>query len=398
MGVDGNLNFMTARPDQMPLRLPLPSELTARPNLTELQRNEIRRMPVPSISLDLSSAGIGFDFAAQAMLDVHATYVGRYIDQYVFGFHHLHALVGLDGEFNCQEIANYEGRLQNFLSNPPPSNYVIPDISRAAGGYKVDFSRLTDDTVTTLDGPVFLGSPIEPANWGMWVLNGLLSAWAFVASGQQGRFLCYAPSEWQRKLLSFMGVSQDRLINQLPWHSYFCPEIALHQYSMIDLVADEASKAIFRTIVGRCVNRQRPSPPSRIFISRRTITKKTGGSYRALQNEDQLITALEVHGFVVVEPELLPFEEQVRIFSNAKFIVGLGGAAMFNAVFAAPGTKVISIESTSVFALNHGRLFGSLGLHYGFIFGEQDASFGHFPHNPWSIDVQRAVHAIASFN
>ncbi|MCQ8279307.1 glycosyltransferase family 61 protein [Acetobacteraceae bacterium KSS8] len=379
----------------IPLNLPDPAELVARPTVTELQRNQLRHFRNPSLNLDLSTQGVRFDF--QSALDVHATYVGRYTDQYVFGFHHLHALISRDGEFNCQEILNYRGRLENYLGHPPDERFVVPDIGRVGDGYNVSFERLTDDAVIPLDGPVFLGSPIEPANWGMWLLNGLANAKSFVSAGQPGRFLCYAPSSWQQNLLRFMGVDADRLIDQKPWQTYFCREIALHQYSMVDLVPDESAMAMFRNIVGRCVDKSRPNTPSRIFISRRSVTAQSGGSYRALQNEDALIEALSRYGFVVVEPELLSFEEQVRVFSNARFIVGLGGAAMFNAVFANPGTNLISIESTSVFALNHARLFASLKLNYGFIFGEQDASAGNYPHNPWTVDVQRAIQAIASF-
>ena len=377
------------------LKLPAPSELVSRPNLSEIQRKIIRRLRLPVLTLDLSTQGVRFDFASDAVLEVHSTHVGRYQNQYLFGFHHLHALVGRDGEFNCQEIDNYPGRLGHYLGHLPPADHVVPDITRDGPGFRVSFDRLVEGAFTRLDGPTFFGSPIEPANWGMWILNGLANAAAFVAAGQVGHFLCYAPSAWQKKLLAFMGVSPDKLIEQAPWRTYFCPEIALHQYSMIDLVPDETSRAIFRNIVGRCNGKGQTSTPAKIFVSRRTITQNSGGNYRALQNEEHLIETLARLGFVVVEPELLPFEEQVRIFSNARFIVGLGGAAMFNAVFAAPGTNIISIESTSVFARNHARLFASLDLNYGFIFGEQNQAGGNYPHNPWTVNVPGVVQAIS---
>lgn len=377
------------------LKLPAPAELVRRPGLSELQRKALRKLRPPFISLDLSTQGVRFDFASQSMLEVHSTHAGRYREQFLFGFHHLHALVGRDGEFNCQEIDNYFGRLLHHVNNLPPASYVIPDIRRDGAGFRVDFGRLTDEAVTALDGPVFFGSPIEPANWGMWLLNGLPNAHAFVASGQAGRFLCYAPSDWQKKLLRFMGVDDAKLVNQLPWRTYHCSEIALHQYSMVDLVPDETARAVFRTIAGRCNAGTQAPTPARIFISRRAVTQVSGGGYRALQNEDQLADALSRLGFVVVEPELLSFEEQVRIFSNARFIIGLGGAAMFSAVFAQPGTSLVSIESTSAFALNHARLFASLDLNYGFIFGEQNQAAGNYPHNPWTIDVPGVVQAIS---
>ena len=376
------------------LKLPAPSELVSRPNLSEIQRKVTRRLRLPALTVDLSAQGVRFDFASDPVLEIHSTHVGRYRDQHLFGFHHLHALIGRDGEFNCQEIDNYPGRLAHHVSHLPPAECIIPDIRWDGQGYRVSLDRLVEGAVTRLDGPVFFGSPIEPANWGMWLLNGLANAAAFVAAGQVGHFLCYAPLDWQKRLLWFMGMNPDRLVEQAPWRTYRCAEVALHQYSMIDLVPDEAARAIFRNIVGRCGRGQAPTP-ARIFVSRRTITRQSGGQYRALRNEDQLIETLERVGFTVIEPELLPFEEQVRIFSNARFIVGLGGAAMFNAVFAAPETTVVSIESTAAFARNHARLFASLDLNYGFIFGEQDRSGGNYPHNPWTVDVPGVAQAIS---
>ncbi|MGI4746860.1 MAG: glycosyltransferase family 61 protein [Janthinobacterium lividum] len=347
---------------------------------------------------DLSSDGVNFGFKEETNFRVHSTHVGRYQNQFVFGFHHLHALVSRDGVFNCQEIDNYGGRLAHYLAHTPSENYIVPDIKIDGSTTKVSFRRLTDANVIELDGPIFFGSPIEPANWGMWLLNALPSAYAFVASGQVGRFLCYAPAEWQKKLLFFMGVNPEKLIDQAPWKTYFCSDIALHQYSMIDLVPDEVARGIYQNIISRSAQLDQASYPEKIFVSRRTITRKLGGKYRSLVNEDQLLDALVRDGYTVVEPELLPFDEQVRIFSNARTIIGLGGAAMFNAVFAAPRTKLISIESTSGFALNHARLFSSLDLDYGFIFGQPDLSVGMQPHNPWSLKVPEAMQAIRRFS
>jgi hypothetical protein len=365
--------------------------------LTLLQPEKPWKRHAPALVANLSGAEIKSGLSTDLKHRVHATYVGRYADQYLFGFHHLHALIGQDGEFNCQELDHYVGRLQRHLANLPPPRYAIPTIGLVDGHFAADFDRLTETPIDCISEPVFFGSPIEPANWGMWLLQGLPSAFAFVAAGQAGRFLCYAPEPWQRNLLAYVGVRPERLIPQEPWVTYRCREIALHQYSTVDLVVDDLTRALLDAIGTQCRTAATPPPASKLYVSRRSITKKLGGSYRALKNEDQLIAALESRGYLVVEPETLTFAEQVIRFSQATAVVGLGGAGMFNTAFCAPRTKVVSIEGTDTFTVNHARFFSSLNLEYGFIIGEEDSAAGNRPHNPWTVDLERALKAIDSF-
>jgi capsular polysaccharide biosynthesis protein len=231
----------------------------------------------------------------------------------------------------------------------------------------------------------------------MWLLNGIESAYSFVAAGQPGRYLCYAPEPWQKGLLKFVGVRDEKINQQLPWQTYLCEELAVHQYTHIDLIPNDMSKAVFGNIVSRCVKSPETPEFEKIFISRLSFTKKLGGNYRALLNEQELIAALQGRGYQIVEPQNLPFEDQVRIFNRAKIVVGLGGAGMFNAVFCKPKTKIVSIESTGTFALNHARLFWGLELQYGFIFGRDNREENRFPHNSWSIDVNKTINALVSF-
>jgi Glycosyltransferase 61 len=382
---------------ELPLRLSSPREVVSRPSIAVLQEKATRPWQPPAMVVDLSRDRIHHSLFEQSVLPVHSTYVGRYYDQYVFGFHHLHAFLSQDGEFNCQEIENYTGRLDYHIAHLPPPHYAIPEFRKGLTGYTVSFSRLPADKIIHIDEPVFFGSPIEPANWGMWLLNGLLSAFSFVSGGHPGKYLCYAPERWQQGLLALAGIDLERVVQQAPWTTYHCREVAVHQYSHVDLVPDEMARSLFRNIVVRCCAGKTASTPERLFVSRRSITKKLGGKYRALLNEDELVAAFEAKGYSIVEPELLPFEEQVRLFANAKVVVGLGGAAMFNAVFCRPGTKIVSIESTNVFLLNHARLFAALDLNYGFILGQQDSSGEQYPHNPWTIDVAGALQAVLAF-
>lgn len=74
-----------------------------------------------------------------------------------------------------------------------------------------------------------------------------------------------------------------------------------------------------------------------IFISRRNSKNKR------IQNEEELIAISKQHGFSVVYPEEMSLMEQVRLFVNAKTIIGATGAALTNLIYCSEGTRVVCI-------------------------------------------------------
>jgi capsular polysaccharide biosynthesis protein len=175
----------------------------------------------------------------------------------------------------------------------------------------------------------------------------------------------------------------DRVVAQDAWKSYRCEELTLLQYSTNDsLFVNDFQKENLIEIAETCSNTDCPTA-DKIFVSRRSVHE----TYRALLNEDELCQALIDIGFVVVEPQHLTFQEQIRLFNNAKLVVGLGGAGMFNVAFCQPGTPVVSIESSAAFVSHHADLFSSLGHPYGVILGAKDLTDPTPIHYRWTVDV-----------
>jgi capsular polysaccharide biosynthesis protein len=77
--------------------------------------------------------------------------------------------------------------------------------------------------------------------------------------------------------------------------------------------------------------------PQLIYISRSSYPS------RRMANEAELVTALTELGFSVVRPEELTVERQIRLFSNARLVIGEVGAALANLLFAPAACKVIEI-------------------------------------------------------
>ena len=79
------------------------------------------------------------------------------------------------------------------------------------------------------------------------------------------------------------------------------------------------------------------SPKDKIYLTRQNA------SYRNLINEADLVKDLIPLGFKVIDLNYHDIFEQIKIFSNAKVIVGPTGSAFANIVFCNPETKIIEI-------------------------------------------------------
>ena len=80
----------------------------------------------------------------------------------------------------------------------------------------------------------------------------------------------------------------------------------------------------------------------KIFIDRIDATDHKS---RHIINDDEVKTSLKKLGFKILVLSKVTFEEQVKIFQEAKIIVGLHGAGFGNIIFSKKGTKVIELKS-----------------------------------------------------
>lgn len=99
----------------------------------------------------------------------------------------------------------------------------------------------------------------------------------------------------------------------------------------INALSDSAYVAVRRN------SRNAQSFPKRVFLSRENT------SHRRLLNEEELSTIFGPLGFVKLNPESIPFEDQVCLFRGAEAIIGAKGAALSNIIFSEPDTIVLSL-------------------------------------------------------
>jgi hypothetical protein len=139
-------------------------------------------------------------------------------------------------------------------------------------------------------------------------------------------------------------------------------------------------------------------PPSgkKVYVSRYSLNK-AGWSTRIMTNESELIAKLESMGFEIIEPELIPVQDQIKAFSSASIIVGPSGSGLFNTMFCHPGTKVIDIQSEPQWIYSYTGMYSSLQLNYGIVVGKADPLDTKSVHRRWTVNIDALLARIKSF-
>jgi Glycosyltransferase 61 len=128
---------------------------------------------------------------------------------------------------------------------------------------------------------------------------------------------------------------------------------------------------------------------ARIYVRRNS-------GLRNLVNSSQIEDLLVQHGFVIIEPERMSFDEQVMAFSGADVVFGATGAAMANILFCRPEAEVC------IFISKHPetpyyywqQLARSVSLRIKYLLGDMVASGRHGVHSDFWVPLQDVLAAL----
>lgn len=107
---------------------------------------------------------------------------------------------------------------------------------------------------------------------------------------------------------------------------------------------DEVIQGVRRTLLASLAGSD--DGGERIYISRCVAGR------RRIVNEDELIPVLKKLGFEIVRAEELSFEEQVKVFSRARFLVSNHGAGLTNMLFMREGGSVLELRHLTDYVNN----------------------------------------------
>lgn len=132
--------------------------------------------------------------------------------------------------------------------------------------------------------------------------------------------------------------------------------------------------------------------PKRLYLRR---TAKS----RPMKNASEVEAMVRKFGFHIVEPEKLNFIEQVKLFSEAELILGQGGAAFGNIIFAPKGCHVVILTTWSPFTIFYyfSNLASVLGQRCSFVMCDpvEEADGFHPAHKGLNVNIPFLKKALA---
>ncbi len=114
-----------------------------------------------------------------------------------------------------------------------------------------------------------------------------------------------------------------------------------------------------------------------------------------------MIEALKPLGFVAIQPDKLTFDEQALLYAQAEIIVCEFGAALTNAYFCPPRTKIVEIIAEGQHDPWSSHFCAMLGLEHVVMFQRQsDEALASMPRHmkdspfSYAVDVPKLVETV----
>ena len=202
---------------------------------------------------------------------------------------------------------------------------------------------------------------------------------------------------WQRALIARLEVP-DGLIREVRPRPVFL-EQAITSNRFTGLGSQNAHpqnrEAFARILANVRKHGVATSTPPRVLICR------SPSNSRNVTNRAAMIEALKGLDFVAVQPDKLRFDEQALLFAQAKIIVCEFGAALSNAYFCPPETKIVEIIAEGQHDPWSSHFCAMLGLEHVVLFQRQsDAVLAGMPRHvkdssfSYAVDIPNLVETV----
>jgi capsular polysaccharide biosynthesis protein len=176
------------------------------------------------------------------------------------------------------------------------------------------------------------------------------------------RFVVNRTMPFQSEMLNVLGIGEDRCIQSADHPHVQADELVVS--SLPD--AQLCNPAWVAPWLREKFRQAEVQPPHRRLYLSRGTKKHT----RRVENEAELLAALEPYGFVSIDPGALPVAEQIKVFSESEIVIGAHGAALTNIVFCPAGASVIELFSPDYVNVCFWTLACTLpGLRYRYVVG-----------------------------
>jgi capsular polysaccharide biosynthesis protein len=202
---------------------------------------------------------------------------------------------------------------------------------------------------------------------------------------------------WQRALIARMEPPEGLIREIAPRPVFLKHPITSNRFNGLSSQnAHPQSREAFGRILSN-VRKQAPamSTPARVLICR------SPSNSRNLTNRAAMIEALKPLGFVAIQPDKLKFDEQALLFAQAEVIVCEFGAALSNAYFCPPQTKIVEIIAEGQHDPWSSHFCAMLGLEHVVLFQRQSEEVlatmpRHMKDSPFSyaVDIPKLIETV----
>lgn len=147
--------------------------------------------------------------------------------------------------------------------------------------------------------------------------------------------------DYQRETLELLGIPKEKIIagDQHPHITadhIIASTAPRGNYTLVPTWLCEYIQSSFMPFAEEAGDEPLEDSPY-LYISR------SDSSIRKVLNEEELVERLKPYGFKTVVSSKLSIKQKIKLFANAKVVMGACGAGLINFMFCKPGTKVIEI-------------------------------------------------------
>lgn len=169
---------------------------------------------------------------------------------------------------------------------------------------------------------------------------------------------------FQRESLALTGIGESHTIREVDAdESLDVRRLLLPESVLGDVLPHPCLRAFFSKIA------ESVGPSSGDFALERLYIDRRGEPDWVMDNEDEVITALEPLGFIPVRTHTLDLPSRIRLIRGAKIVVAAYGSGLTDLVYARPGCQVVELLMNGFVNWRHRRLSAIFDLPYDCVIG-----------------------------
>ncbi|TAJ97220.1 MAG: glycosyltransferase family 61 protein [Reyranella sp.] len=205
-----------------------------------------------------------------------------------------------------------------------------------------------------LDGTCIYMGPLSD-HFGHFLLESMQRAWYLTEADPSALLLFHRRSEqanlppFARIILAALDVDVARIritMNDVLVSRLVLPASQFWQ----GIKASPGMGIAFDHVRERILKRRagRPPTPAKVYFSRKSLSpeRMSGRSRAVISNEEEAEALFRKRGYEILQPETLPFEEQVALVANATHVAGTSGSALHLMLFNDnPRTRLIELRT-----------------------------------------------------